>query len=272
MTGAGWRTTLPVWSGPHACRSGPDVRPRRTTPCWPPAWPPSGSTAPSAPPATSRPAAPRASWPGGCCWPRRRRWRSGAATRWPCWRRRPRRRPPGWPAGTPRAGLPAAVRGRLHRRGVGAAAAVPGAGRLGRRAAGGAGGPGPRRPGARRPGGRPASPAPARLRGAAGVPLWVGRAAGVRRERGVEEGRRRADEERLRVARELHDVVSHSIAMINFRAGVALHVIDRRPQEAKAGRRGRPGRAWPSWPSWSPGSRAPAGRSSWPAGPGPTWS
>jgi signal transduction histidine kinase len=67
-----------------------------------------------------------------------------------------------------------------------------------------------------------------------GVPLWVGRAAGVRRERGVEEGRRRADEERLRVARELHDVVSHSIAMINFRAGVALHVIDRRPEEAKA--------------------------------------
>jgi signal transduction histidine kinase len=66
------------------------------------------------------------------------------------------------------------------------------------------------------------------------VALWVGRAAGVRRERGVEEGRRRADEERLRVARELHDVVSHSIAMINFRAGVALHVIDRRPEEAKA--------------------------------------
>jgi signal transduction histidine kinase len=38
------------------------------------------------------------------------------------------------------------------------------------------------------------------------------------------------------VARELHDVVSHSIAMINFRAGVALHVIDRRPEEAKAAR------------------------------------
>ena len=67
-----------------------------------------------------------------------------------------------------------------------------------------------------------------------GVPLWVGWAARVRRERAAEEGRRQADEERLRVARELHDVVSHSIAMINFRAGVALHVIDRRPGEAKA--------------------------------------
>jgi signal transduction histidine kinase len=67
-----------------------------------------------------------------------------------------------------------------------------------------------------------------------GVPLWVGWAARVRRERAQEEGRRRADEDRLRVARELHDVVSHSIAMINFRAGVALHVIEQRPEEARA--------------------------------------
>jgi signal transduction histidine kinase len=67
-----------------------------------------------------------------------------------------------------------------------------------------------------------------------GVPLWVGWAARVRRERAAEEGRRRVDEERLRVARELHDVVSHAIAMINFRAGVALHVIDGRPEEARA--------------------------------------
>jgi signal transduction histidine kinase len=66
-----------------------------------------------------------------------------------------------------------------------------------------------------------------------GVPLWVGWAARVRRERAAQEARRRADEERLRVARELHDVVSHSIAMINFRAGVALHVLDRRPEEAR---------------------------------------
>jgi signal transduction histidine kinase len=43
-----------------------------------------------------------------------------------------------------------------------------------------------------------------------GVPLWVGWAARMRRERAQEEGRRRADEDRLRVARELHDVVSHS--------------------------------------------------------------
>jgi signal transduction histidine kinase len=66
-----------------------------------------------------------------------------------------------------------------------------------------------------------------------GVPLWVGVVARARRERVAEEARRRADDERLRVARELHDVVSHSIAMINFRAGVALHVLDRRPEQAR---------------------------------------
>jgi signal transduction histidine kinase len=67
-----------------------------------------------------------------------------------------------------------------------------------------------------------------------GVPLWIGWAARVRRDQAARDLRQRADDERLRVARELHDVVSHSIAMINFRAGVALHVIDRRPGEAKA--------------------------------------
>jgi signal transduction histidine kinase len=72
------------------------------------------------------------------------------------------------------------------------------------------------------------------LGGLLGVPLWVGWAASVRRQHASLERRRSADQERLRVARELHDVVSHSIAMINFRAGVALHVIDRRPEEAKA--------------------------------------
>ncbi|MGH9077847.1 MAG: sensor histidine kinase, partial [Acidimicrobiales bacterium] len=48
-----------------------------------------------------------------------------------------------------------------------------------------------------------------------------------------EEGRRRVDAERLRIARELHDVVAHSIATINVQAGVAAHVIDDRPDQAK---------------------------------------
>jgi signal transduction histidine kinase len=48
-----------------------------------------------------------------------------------------------------------------------------------------------------------------------------------------EEARRQADEERLRIARELHDVIAHSISLINVQAGVALHLIDERPEQAR---------------------------------------
>lgn len=53
-------------------------------------------------------------------------------------------------------------------------------------------------------------------------------------ERSVaEEARRRVDAERLRIARELHDVVAHSIAMINVQSGVAAHVLDTQPEVAR---------------------------------------
>jgi signal transduction histidine kinase len=48
-----------------------------------------------------------------------------------------------------------------------------------------------------------------------------------------EEARRRAGEERLRIARELHDVLAHNISMINVRAGVASHLLDKKPEEAR---------------------------------------
>ncbi|MFF2331336.1 MULTISPECIES: sensor histidine kinase [unclassified Streptomyces] len=48
-----------------------------------------------------------------------------------------------------------------------------------------------------------------------------------------EEARRRVAEERLRIARELHDVVAHHIALVNVQAGVAAHVMDKRPDQAK---------------------------------------
>ena len=47
-----------------------------------------------------------------------------------------------------------------------------------------------------------------------------------------EDARRRVDAERIRIAREFHDIVGHSIATINLLAGVAVHVMDKRPQEA----------------------------------------
>jgi signal transduction histidine kinase len=48
-----------------------------------------------------------------------------------------------------------------------------------------------------------------------------------------EEARRRVAEERLRIARDLHDGVAHAMAVINVQAGAAAHVFDRRPGAAQ---------------------------------------
>lgn len=45
--------------------------------------------------------------------------------------------------------------------------------------------------------------------------------------------RRRVDEERLRVAREVHDIVGHGLAAIKMQADIALHVMARRPEHAQ---------------------------------------
>ena len=78
----------------------------------------------------------------------------------------------------------------------------------------------------------------------AGLAAWllvlfgVGEAVRVRRERVAEtalireeETLRRASEERLRIARELHDALGHHLSLINVQAGVALHVHEELPAQ-----------------------------------------
>jgi signal transduction histidine kinase len=59
------------------------------------------------------------------------------------------------------------------------------------------------------------------------------RAAALEHSR-QEELRRRAGEERMRIARDLHDVVAHNISVINVQANTALHLMDRQPDRARS--------------------------------------
>ncbi len=65
----------------------------------------------------------------------------------------------------------------------------------------------------------------------------VAEMAHVRQQRIIrtreEATRRRAGEERLRIARELHDVLGHNISLISVQAGVALHLMDQQPEQAR---------------------------------------
>ncbi|WP_083864482.1 sensor histidine kinase [Nocardia brevicatena] len=87
---------------------------------------------------------------------------------------------------------------------------------------------------------------------AIGLMAWlmvlVGMAEGIRQRRAVLEARRqraeaarrsaqaqrrrRASEERLAIARELHDVLAHSLSLINVQSSVALELFHTKPQQA----------------------------------------
>jgi signal transduction histidine kinase len=58
------------------------------------------------------------------------------------------------------------------------------------------------------------------------------RAEGLERER-EEQARRAVTEERLRIARELHDVIAHSMSVIAVQSAVGNHVMDTQPAEAR---------------------------------------
>jgi signal transduction histidine kinase len=89
-----------------------------------------------------------------------------------------------------------------------------------------------------------AAPSPAGLAGLAAwllVLLGVGEGIRIRRERAAEAARireeetlRRAGEERLRIARELHDALGHHLSLINMQSGVALHLNKELPDQARS--------------------------------------
>jgi signal transduction histidine kinase len=69
----------------------------------------------------------------------------------------------------------------------------------------------------------------------------IGAFVRVRRERAAEfraEAARRRQtaeqRERVRIARELHDVIGHALSQINVQASVGLHLMDRDPEQARA--------------------------------------
>lgn len=68
---------------------------------------------------------------------------------------------------------------------------------------------------------------------ALGGPLLVGVIVRLRRRSLAEEVARRAYEERLALAREVHDVVAHGLAVISMQSGGALHVFDTEPERAR---------------------------------------
>lgn len=72
---------------------------------------------------------------------------------------------------------------------------------------------------------------------AIGAGWTLGRSFRARREYAVQLADHRAQqavaEERLRIAREMHDVVAHSIGVIVMKAAVANHVSETRPEEGK---------------------------------------
>ena len=164
----------------------------------------------------------RARWPGSSC---------AAGRSWSArWRSRRRRPTSAWATRSARWWLPPACR---------CSPPWP---------AGAAGAPGSSRPGLRRTAGDRAAQRPSGQRSAGRSPsrVWlvlllvVGEAPRYRAEQFAAARRARAAEtrvaasaERLALARDLHDTIGHSLSMIAVQAGVALHLLDEHPEQAR---------------------------------------
>ncbi|TDE29497.1 sensor histidine kinase [Nonomuraea mesophila] len=67
------------------------------------------------------------------------------------------------------------------------------------------------------------------------VAVWmVGRTVRARRHHEARTAQQVLADERLRIARDLHDGVAHSLSVITVQASVALHVAEERPDEARS--------------------------------------
>ena len=64
--------------------------------------------------------------------------------------------------------------------------------------------------------------------------LALGAVVRSRREAAEAQAERRVDDERLRIAREIHDTVAHAMVAINVQAGVAAHLIEKDPEHARS--------------------------------------
>ena len=63
-----------------------------------------------------------------------------------------------------------------------------------------------------------------------------------------------AENERFRIARDLHDLLGHSLTTITVKAGLAARLGGRRPGPARRSRRSPRSRPWPAsrWPTCAP--------------------
>lgn len=72
---------------------------------------------------------------------------------------------------------------------------------------------------------------------AVGIGAFVRRRSELRRQEAAQQNARHAEvvqAERLRIARDLHDVLGHALSQINVQAGVGEHLIDRDPEQARS--------------------------------------